>query len=494
MLPDKSGNYNIMQKAMRFPENDLEVLKIIQRFAKAKKVKLYLVGGVLRDLLLERQKENLDFDFCLKGSAVSFGKKLARSIKAAFVVLDKEHGACRLVKRIREQLYTFDFTDFRGKDLKSDLLKRDFTINAIAIELEKIFSDKDLIGALIDPCSGSKDLELKLIKLAYSKAFSDDPLRILRAFSFSAQLEFKIDNKALKSAKAEKELLTQVSFERIRDELFKIFSCDNSYVHLASMDKLGILKVLFPQMQKMRGIGKGAYHHLDVWQHTLESVRQLEILIQELKGDLEIQNYLNKVISGTRKRCALLKLGMFLHDIGKPAAMRKEDGKIKFHGHERIGLKMAEEIAKGFKLSNDEIKALRIMVLWHLRPGYLGDFIEPSARAKFRYFRDTAEEALGVLLLSLADQRATLGPLTTRKARLRHEKVCFALMQEYFRKLKEEKKPRLLNGNQLMKKFKLLPSPLIGKLLGAIEEAFGIGSIASKEEAFVLARKLLTKS
>jgi poly(A) polymerase len=152
---------------------------------------------------------------------------------------------------------------------------------------------------------------------------------------------------------------------------------------------------------------------------------------------------------------------------------------------------MAEELARRFKLSNDEIDILKMMVLWHLRPGYLGEFKEPSMRAKFRYFRDTAREAVSVLLLSLADQRATCGPLTTRQARRQHEKVCFALIKEYFQKLKEKKPQRLITGDDLLRMFKLQPSPLIGKILSRIEEAQGIGRLKNKPQAYALARKII---
>ncbi len=449
-----------------------------------------MVGGVLRDLVLGREKANPDFDFAVKRAAINFGRNLAKEIKAGFVVLDKEHGACRLVKKINQKIYTFDFSDFRGKSLEEDLKHRDFTINSMALGLEKAFSVKNLDESLIDLYEAKEDLKKKIIRIVNKKSFSEDPLRILRAFSFASILGFTIDKETLKLAKSEKAKLTRVSFERVRDELFKIFDTDKTFDCFITLDKLKILEIIFPEIKKMRGIGQGPYHHLDVWQHTLESLRQFDALLKNIKNQ-EVRDYLDAVISSDRKRRQLLKLGLFLHDIGKPATLRHEKGRTTFHGHEREGISLGADIAKRLKLSNDELYSLHKMILWHLRPGYLADSENPTPRAKFRYFRDAAGEALSVLLLSLADQRATKGPLTTMNARKQHERVVARLIREYLAKGKEKRKERLVNGNDLMKKFKLPPSKLIGKILSELEELQAIGKVKTKAEAIKAASKLV---
>jgi len=469
---------------MKFSTKHKNILKEVYYFAKNKKVKLYLVGGVLRDMVLGREKQNPDFDFAIKRGAINFGRSLAKEMRAGFVVLDKEHGACRIVKKLEGKFCTLDFTDFRGKDLEDDLLHRDFTINSLALELEKVFSGGDLNNSLIDLYGARIDLKKKAVKAIGKKSFSEDPLRILRAFSFASILGFKIEKETLKLAKLERDKISGTSGERIRDELFKIFDSQNTFSFLDALDKLKILEIIFPEIKKMRGIGKGAYHHLDVWQHTLETVRQLEIIIDEHKKNEEVQNYLNEIISSERRRFALIKLGAFLHDIGKPKAMRRLKKKIIFHGHERIGLGLTEDIAKRLKLSNDEINSLRLMVLCHLRPGYLADTAAPTARAKFRFFRDCRHEAVSTLLISLADQRATKGPLTTKASRVQHEKVVSGLIREHYRKKKNKKAPRFLNGNDIMKQFKLEPSKLIGEILSEIEELQAIGKVKGRPDAF----------
>lgn len=459
------------------------LLRVVLGFAKKKKVKLYLVGGILRDNLLGREKENLDVDFSLKAGAIRFGRELAKEVKAGFVVLDKEHGSCRVVKKIHNKCYTLDFTDFRGRNLEEDLLHRDFTMNALAMELGT--------DTLIDPYLAREDLKSRIVRVVNKESFDEDPLRILRAFSMSAIFGFKIDSKTLRLAGLKRKKLLSVSYERIRDELFKILDTPNSFDYLLQMDKLGILGIIFPEIEAMRGVKQGPYHHLDIWKHTMETIRQLEVLIKDFKNNQEIRDYLNEVISSERKRRALIKLGAFLHDIGKPKALRREEGKIKFHGHEKTGSEIAEIIANRLRLSNNELGCLNKMVFWHLRPGYLGDNEKPTARAVFRYFRDTAEEAVSTLLVSLADQRATKGRLTTEESRKLHEKVCLGLIRKYFKKKKEKRPPRLINGDDLIKKFKLTPSPLIGKILREVEELQAVGKIGSKEEAFKAAKRLI---
>ncbi len=480
-----------IEPMLKFSANVKEILRPIYNFSGLRKVKLYLVGGALRDLILNRKKDNPDFDFCLKRSALSFGRKLAVYLKAAFVILDEEHAACRLVKKIGGKVYTFDFTDFRAPTLEKDLLHRDFTINSLALLLGDVFADKDLSALIIDPYSGQEDLAAKIIRVTHKNAFREDPLRILRAFSFSCMLGFVLDKETLRLAKKDKERISAVSSERIRDELFRIFDSAAAYAAIVTLDKLKVLEIIFPEIKPMRNIGQGPYHHLDVWQHTLETLNQFELLLPEARKNAQVKQYLDEEVSVLRRRASLLKFACILHDVGKPKALRREKKKIIFHGHERIGLGLTRAICRRLKLSNDECRSLERIVLCHLRPGYLADNQQPTQRAIFRYFRDTGTDALSVLLLSLADQRATKGPLTTALSRTRHEKTVKALIRRLFKKEKEKKPVRLLNGNDIMRRFKLPASVLIGKVLTELEEAQAIGKIKSKAEAFKLADKII---
>ncbi len=229
------------------------------------------------------------------------------------------------------------------------------------------------------------------------------------------------------------------------------------------------------------------FRNADYIAHRREKDGEIQSLVDHLEEvSKKAGEFASKI--GLKEQGELLGL---LHDIGKPKARRREDGKIKFHGHERIGLDITKNIAQRLKLSNDELDALGKMVLWHLRPGYLADNEEITPRAIFRYFRDAGEECVSILLISMADQRATKGPLTSRQSRIQHEKVVLDLIKEYFKKKKEKKLPRLITGDDLIKKFKLEPSPLIGKILREIEELQAIGKIRIKQDALRAANKFI---
>lgn len=468
------------------------MLKTVSLFAGRKRKGIYLVGGFLRDMFLKR--ENHDIDFCLREGAINFGRQLAKETGCGYVVLDKEHGCCRLVKKTENSIYTLDFTDFRAPTLNDDLLHRDFTINAMAVKFEAQAFTGPLDKLIIDPFHGRRDLKLKLIRLVSPEAFDEDPLRILRAFSLACRFGFQIDKNTLGLIKLKTEKLSEVSVERVRDELFKVLDTPCAWASLKEMDKLKILKVILPEVEVMRGVRQGPYHHLDVWRHSLETVHQLENLFQETRRSKDIQAHCDEFMSSGRRRRSLIKLGCLLHDIGKPKALRRKGGKTIFHGHERIGRDYSVNIARRLKLSNDELVALGKMVMWHLRPGYLADNQEVTPRAKFRYFRDAAEEGVSTLLLSMADQRSTCGPLTTQESKVRHEKVCLGLIREYFRRKKAKKIPPLINGDDLIKSFQLSPSPLIGKILREAQELQAIGKINNKKEALAMAKGMIKHS
>ncbi|MFC1657919.1 HD domain-containing protein [Candidatus Omnitrophota bacterium] len=484
---------------MRMRE-EKRILGSILRFSRARKIKLYIVGGFLRDMLLGRKVTNTDIDFAVKKNAIKFSADLAGRLAAGFVVLDRACGCARLVKKRGDGVYTLDFTDFRGRDLLQDLARRDFTINALAVELKAFLTALDRQGrcrlsllsdCLIDPYQGRRDLCRGVIRVLDARAFDDDPLRILRAFSFSSMLNFRIEPRTLSSLRKKRIKLKRVSSERIRDELFKILANPGSDAFLRLLDRYRLLELIIPQIKAMHRLNQGPYHHLDVWRHTLETVAQLERIIKSYGRRQDIRDYLNEEITSGRNRLALIKLGALMHDIGKPQTLRIEEGKVMFHGHERVGSDIFEKVAKRLRLSNEETGMLKKIIRFHLRPGYLADNPVLTRRGRFRFFRDAASEAVSVLLISLADQRATRGHLTTRQSRMRQERVVRRLIREYFQKKTEKKIVRLINGNDLIKRFKLKPSPLIGRILSQAEEAQAIGRIKNKREALKLAESIM---
>jgi len=489
--------------------SDFSNLKAIQKIAKKNNVKVFLVGGFLRDYLIKRPC--FDLDFAVERNGIKIAKQFAKEIKGAFVLLDEERGCARVVRQIskadlarsrhtmktdggpKKDIVTFDFADFRAKTLKDDLSHRDFTINTLTVDIKDLNSRTEISDVLLDYKRACKDIKEKRIKMTSVKSFKEDPLRVLRAFSLRATLGFKVEQKTLTQIKKDRSLLRDVSYERIREEFFKVLSSDRASQVLKEMDKAGILKIIMPQIEVMHNVKQGTYHHLDVWPHSLETVVQLEKIFKRFEKDSNICEYLNEELAGTHRRSALIKLAALLHDIGKPDSKRKEQKRTIFHGHERIGRGISRSIAKMMKLSTKERHALEDMVLWHLRPGYLSNFKRASDRAVFRFFRDAKDEAVSIVLLSLADQKSTRGPLTTERDQRHHEKVCMNLLKRYFDKKAEKPFVRIISGDDLIKRIRLKPSPIFKKILSEIEEKQATGKIKTKSQALALARKIAKK-
>jgi len=470
----------------------MEQLKIIKDLAKKKKLEIYLVGGYLRELMLD--KNSLDYDFAVSKNAIKLAEQFANRIKGAFVLLDKERGCARVVKKHGNEISTYDFADFRADSFKKDLSHRDFTINTMSIDLFLLDFKSALKPQVCDHKKGLKDLNDKRIKLVSVKAFKDDPLRMLRAYSLQAVLGFQIDPKTQDQIQKDKALLLEVSPERVREEFFKILNSNRTAETIKAMDHIGLLEQVIPQIRVMYGCKQGGYHHLDVWPHSIEVLVQMEKIFENMKDQEDVEAYVNETISGNHTRKALMKFAALLHDIGKPDTRKREGERLSFHAHERVGKNITKIIAKMLKLSTRERHDLENMVLWHLRPGYLSNFKSPSERMIFRYFRDTKEEGASILLLSLADQRSTRGPLTSQVDQDHHEDICLDLLDRFFEKKKEKPFVCLINGNDILKKLKVKPSPLIGEILREVEERQVLGKIKTKKEALDIAVNLAAKN
>ncbi len=470
------------------PLKKIPYLNVVSSIARKHNVDIWLVGGFLRDIYIKKAKELLDFDFCVEKNTLSVVKDFAKKISSKFIVLDKDQESLRVILKRNDKVYTYDFTRMRGKDFETDLALRDFSINTLAVNL------REKKKKLIDKFGARTDLRLKIIRVIGEGVISDDPLRILRGFSFATNYRFSIEKKTLASMIKFKHELSRVSRERVNEELFKILSFADSVKTIKVLDKLRIIDEIIPYVDKLRGVHQGAYHHLDVWQHSLETLRQFESLLKKkLNKNKDFSTYLNEELAVCRRRRDIIKLACILHDLGKPFAMKKLKKRTIFHTHEKIGRDLAEKIAQNLRLSLRERDVLKKLIFWHLRPGYLADQITPSKRAIYRFFRDTQSEGAGVIFLSLADWRATRGPLTDAKKRKRHERIMLKLVNDYFLEAKKKPIPRLVDGYDIMKKFKLKSSPLVGDILRKIKEEQALGKVTTKASAYKVARQIIRR-
>jgi putative nucleotidyltransferase with HDIG domain len=464
-------------------------LSLVRDAFKASRRRVFLVGGALRDLYLNRH--GTDFDFAVDRGGKILAQRLARRLRGAFVLLDREHNSYRVVKKMDGVVWTFDVTDWRGTSIQKDLSLRDFTINALAMD---ILEDGKAAGALLEVKGSRKDLTAGVVRMISPKVFEDDPLRLLRAFTLQATLGFKMDAATREQIKKDAHLVSKAAAERIREEIFKILASPRACEILTSMDRIGLLPQAIPQITVMYGVKQGGYHHLDVWKHTLEVLGNLEKISGQMSVDERVKDYLQEIIGGAHTRLSLLKMAALLHDIGKPETRRKEKGRMTFHEHEHAGERITRQVARHLKLSVKERHFLEDAVRMHLRPGYLSNFKRPSEKAIFRYLRDTKNEAVSLAILALADQAATRGALTTDAKHRHHAKICHMLIKRYFELKDLKPRQRLLTGHDLIKVLKLKPSPLFGKILVQVEEAAALGKIKTRDEAVALAKNAIIQT
>lgn len=465
-----------------------KLIDIAKQIAKKRKLRVYVVGGYVRDQLLKKTCLK-DIDFIVFGNAVNFAKDFSRKTKGSFVHLSDVFQIARVV--INKEI-TCDFSKGRGKNISDDLKERDFTINALALDIN---NDKNT--GIIDEFNGLKDLKNGIVREINKSIYRKDPLRLLRAVRFSAMPGFKIDNKTKVNLKEYANLISKPAKERVRDEFFKILSGHNSFVHIKLLDEAGILKKIFPELKIMEKVSQPGFHHLDVWNHSMETLKQLENILEkpglEISKEIKesINNHLNER-SAQSDRLTLLKFICLFHDIGKPKTKTTDKkGNVHFYYHESVGAEIFAKAAKKLRLSNNEIKTGKLIIKNHLRTGYLSGVKEITKKAVYKFLRDCGENTIEVLLISLADRLSARGIKVNNKTIKIHKNIIEKLMKEYYKVSVAKPMPVLINGHDIMKEFNLLPSPLIGDLLEKVKEAQALKKISTKEEALDLLKRVM---
>jgi tRNA nucleotidyltransferase/poly(A) polymerase len=474
---------------------------------------VYLVGGAIRDALLNRP--SFDIDFVTPGNAMKIARQIANELGAAYFPLDTHRNVARVIlkpdksrKAPEGHLTRIDFSTFQGADLISDLQGRDFTMNAIAVEVHQL-------QTLMDPLGGAVDLVSKHLKACSDQSILDDPVRILRAVRFSVELELSIEPETLQLLKQSTSLLLEVSAERLRDELFRILTQSHPSSALRILDKLEALYYIFPEVCALKNIEQSPPHVMDVWDHTLDTLVRLENLLDVLAAEYNpekagnltmglvamrlgryrqhVGEHLSNALNPDRPHRGLLFLAGLYHDTGKLKTKSvDETGKISFLDHEQTGGRLVERRGKALKLSNVEIERLVTIVNHHMRPSLLSHTKElPSRKAIYRFFRDTGVAGVDICLLSMADILATYGPTLSQERWTRHLDVTRSLLNAWWEDQTESIFPTpIINGDTLMGELDISPGPVVGYLLDAIREAQVAGDIHTQQEAIDLARML----
>ena len=415
---------------------------------KAAGFKLALVGGPVRDAILGRLGNDLDFttDAHPKDCEKILNKwaDSVWDIGAAFGTVAGKKGDITVeITTYRSESYELDSrkpnVEF-GKTIEADLSRRDFTINAMALELT---TDEP---TFIDLYNGVNDLQSKLIKTPGKPedSFSDDPLRMMRAARFMSQLNFTIDPAVITAIKSMSARLEIISAERIRDEFIKIIMSDNPRLGITLLVETGLADIFLPEIPKLKLEIDEHHHHKDVYEHTLTVLEQAIALESRLGGPN-----------------LTLRLAALLHDIGKPKTKELiAGGGVSFHHHEVVGSRLCKERMKQLRFDNHIIKDVAQLVFLHLRfHGYgNGEWTDSAVR---RYVRDAEELLIHLHLLTRADcttrnQKKAEGLAKTYDQL--EERIALLMEQEELNKIRPD-----LSGEQIMEILSIKPSPAVGK-------------------------------
>jgi len=467
-------------------------------------IRSYLVGGFVRDALLGR--DTVDIDIALAADALEVAPGVATAFGGRYVLLDEVNRVGRVILPIEEATkgqWKLDFTTVKG-NIEQDLARRDFTIDAMAVDLRELAEDYAAIQ-LIDPFHGRSDLEQGMIRAVTDTAFELDPLRLLRAVRLAAELGFSIDNETEPLIQRHCHLIANVAGERIREELLRLLAIPQSKL-LPYLDELGLLTAMIPELNQTKGANQPKEHFWDVFDHSIETVVAVDFVLRQ--GGWEYANdevltvvpwsavlahhFELEVSSGSTRR-SLLKLAALLHDIAKPQTKTiDEGGRIRFLGHAKEGAAMAVNILERLRFSGKEVRLVEIMVRYHLRPGQMSHNELPSRRAIYRYFRDTGEAGIDILFLSLADHLATRGPQLNLAQWQEHAQMVEYILSQRFQEETLVTPPKLIDGHDLINIFGISPGPKIGQLLEAVREAQAAGELTARQEALAYIREQLT--
>ncbi len=435
----------------------------------------YVVGGYVRDMIMG--KESKDIDIVCVGSGIALAKKVAESLNGkVHLNVFRNFGTAQLKFEGREIEFVGARKESYRRDsrkpvvedgtLEDDQKRRDFTINALAIRL-----NKKGLGELIDPFDGIRDIKRKVIRtpLDPNITFSDDPLRIMRAFRFAAQLGFDIDPDTFEAITANKKRLKIVSQERITDELNKLILSPDPAYGFNLMFHAGVLQIIFPEMADLHGVsvidGKG---HKDNFFHTIKVLNNVAAKSDNL----------------------WLRWAAILHDIAKPRTQRY-DPKTgwTFHGHEEVGARMVPKIFRKLKLPlNEKMKYVQKLVRLHLRPiALVSDEITESALRRLLF--EAGDDLEDLMTLCRADITSK-NDVKVKKFLKNFDKVEQKLRETEERDCIRNFQPPV-SGVVIMEYFNISPSKLVGEIKDEIKEAILEGKISNNfEEAFELMKKL----
>ncbi len=450
---------------------DIPVLHQLSELVDKNDVTCYVIGGFVRDRLLKR-KFNKDIDIVVLGSGIEIAQKLAKAIGNKQVNVYKNFGTAM----IHFDEFDLEFVGARKESyrrnsrkpivedgtLDDDQKRRDFTINALAISL-----NKKSWGDLVDPFNGLRDLKKKILRtpLDPDTTYSDDPLRMMRAIRFATELDFTIEKESFEAIIRNAHRIEIVSKERITDELNKIMKATKPSIGFVLLEKSGLLKIIFPEVEALKGVEqKKGRSHKDNFFHTME-------VLDNVAG---------------KSDNIWLRWTALLHDIAKPCTKRWDDSiGWTFHGHEHKGFKMIPGIFRRLKLPlNQPLKYVQKLVLLHLRPIVLSQEIVTDSAVR-RLLFDAGDDIDDLMMLCEAD-------ITSKNdAKVKRYLNNFKVVRDKLKDIEEKDAIRNfqppISGELIMQTFDMKPGPEVGIIKNTIKEAILEGEIHNNyDEAFNL--------
>lgn len=446
---------------------------------------VWLVGGAVRDRLLDRPTK--DLDLAVRGDVEAAARALARSARAAVFPLSEEFGAWRVVGR--DGGWQADLSPLGGETIEDDLALRDFTVNAIAEPLDG--------GEPVDPTGGISDLSARRLRMVSEQAFARDPLRVMRLPRFACELGLEVDPGTRAAAAAEAPRLRDVAQERVFAELRRVVGATDPLHGLELMHEIGATAAVLPELEELRGIEQSHYHHLDVHDHTLAVLAETVAIERDPAaafGDehgAALTELLAQPFSDELTRGSALRFGALLHDIAKPQTRGvMEGGRITFFDHDRQGAELSRAILTRLKTSEKLRAHVAALARHHLRLGFLVHERPLSPRQVHGYLRRCQPVEVDVSLLSVADRLATRGRKAD-EAIAKHLDLARELIGPALAWDAGERPIALIRGDQLADALGIARGPRLGELLAELEAAQYAGEVTTREQAVAHARRVL---
>lgn len=447
----------------------------------------YLVGGAVRDVL-RGERVIKDWDILLPREAIAVARRFAEVIGGTFVPLHDEQPTARVVQAGRQ----YDLIQYRAETLEDDLRRRDFTINALAVDLRQL-----LVGInrdVLDPCGGVADIEAGILRPCAPDAFAADPLRAIRLYRFVATLGYTPTPEADAMAADAAGSVQAIAPERITEELARLFAAAGAAPAIEGLTRSGLWEAIVPETAAGHGMAQGRNHHLDVFDHdtaaAVAAVGFLATLDEWAAPDADaLRGWLNASVAGERARRWIVPLAALLHDAAKPSVrIVGDDSAPKFPWHEQAGGRLAGRVAERLRLSRTEERLLVAAIRQHGRPHTLPRFGREHA---IRLLAVLGDAAPACMLVAMGDRATARGPNRPPDVVTRDIAFLQGLTRDYFGIYASLlATPPLVNGDAVMRALALPPGKEIGRLLLLLRGRQLAGKVTNPEDALRVAAEL----